>query len=163
MLLSLQAAVLEGSLGAGYRGAAFAVAAVFGARILSTVLFGAVLLGPLTALTAPGGPVDRRWLMIGTDGLRLALLVVAPLWIDWMPDKALMMILITVFVAGAGERLWAIAKESAAPALLPAPPPEGAAVRPLPDHLDAFRRLSLRTNFLAVPRRGRAGGRRADR
>ncbi|MFJ8869065.1 dTMP kinase [Streptomyces sp. NPDC102473] len=151
VLLSLQAAVLEGSFGAGYRGAAFAVAAVFGARILSTVLFGAVLLGPLTALTAPGGPVDRRWLMIGADGLRLALLIVAPLWIDWMPDKALMMILITVFVAGVGERLWAVAKESAAPALLPAPPPEGAAVRPLPDHLDALRRLSLRTNFLAVP------------
>ncbi|WP_406463181.1 dTMP kinase [Streptomyces sp. NBC_00111] len=151
VLLSLQAAVLEGSFGAGYRGAAFAVAAVFGARILSTVLFGAVLLGPLTALTAPAGPVDRRWLMIGADGLRLALLIVAPLWIDWMPDKALMMILITVFVAGVGERLWAVAKESAAPALLPAPPPEGAAVRPLPDHLDALRRLSLRTNFLAVP------------
>ncbi|MEV8229289.1 dTMP kinase [Streptomyces sp. NPDC079167] len=151
VLLSLQAAVLEGSFGAGYRGAAFAVAAVFGARILSTVLFGAVLLGPLTALTAPGGPIDRRWLMIGADALRLALLVVAPLWIDWMPDKALMMILITVFVAGAGERLWAVAKESAAPALLPAPPPEGAAVRPLPDHLDALRRLSLRTNFLSVP------------
>ncbi|MBM7437587.1 dTMP kinase [Streptomyces sp. HB132] len=151
VLLSLQAAVLEGSFGAGYRGAAFAVAAVFGARILSTVLFGAVLLGPLTALMAPAGPVDRRWLMIGADGLRLALLVVAPLWIDWMPDKALMMILITVFVTGAGERLWSVAKESAAPALLPAPPLEGAAVRPLPDHLDALRRLSLRTNFLAVP------------
>ncbi|MCX5411725.1 dTMP kinase [Streptomyces sp. NBC_00059] len=151
VLLSLQAAVLEGSFGAGYRGAAFAVAAVFGARILSTVLFGAVLLGPLTALTAPAGPVDRRWLMIGADGLRLALLVVAPLWIDWMPDKALMMILITVFVAGVGERLWTVAKESAAPALLPPPPPEGAAVRPLPDHLDALRRLSLRTDFLAVP------------
>jgi dTMP kinase len=151
VLLSLQAAVLEGSFGAGYRGAAFAVAAVFGARILSTVLFGAVLLGPLTALTAPDGPLDRRWLMIGADGLRLALLVVAPLWIDWMPDKALMMILITVFVAGAGERLWTVAKESAAPALLPAQPPEGAVVRPLPDRLDALRRLSLRTNFLAVP------------
>ncbi|WP_250288528.1 dTMP kinase [Streptomyces atroolivaceus] len=151
VLLSLQAAVLEGSFGAGYRGAAFAVAAVFGARILSTVLFGAVLLGPLTALTAPGGPVDRRWLMIGADAFRLALLVVAPLWIDWMPDKALMMILITVFLAGTGERLWSVAKESAAPALLPAPPLEGAAVRPLPDHLDALRRLSLRTNFLAVP------------
>ncbi|MET7365338.1 dTMP kinase [Streptomyces sp. NPDC005566] len=151
VLLSLQAAVLEGSFGAGYRGAAFAVAAVFGARIISTVLFGAVLLGPLTALTAPGGPVDRRWLMIGADGLRLALLVVAPLWIDWMPDKALMMILITVFVTGVGERLWTVAKESAAPALLPAPPPEGATVRPLPDHLDALRRLSLRTNFLAIP------------
>ncbi|MGK3090673.1 dTMP kinase [Streptomyces sp. WAC01490] len=151
VLLSLQAAVLEGSFGAGYRGAAFAVAAVFGARILSTVLFGAVLLGPLTSLTAPGGKLDRRWLMIGTDALRLALLIIAPLWIDWVPDKAPMMILITVFVTGAAERLWTVAKESAAPALLPAPPIEGAAVRPLPDHLDALRRLSLRTNFLAVP------------
>ncbi|MEU1370271.1 dTMP kinase [Streptomyces sp. NPDC005803] len=151
VLLSLQAAVLEGSFGSGYRGAAFAVAAVFGARIISTLLFGAVLLGPLTALAAPGGPLDRRWLMIGTDGLRLALLVVAPLWIDWTPDNALMMILITVFVAGAGERLWTVAKESAAPALLPAPPIEGAAVRPLPDHLDPLRRLSLRTDFAAVP------------
>ncbi|MGW1295096.1 dTMP kinase [Streptomyces sp. NPDC002533] len=151
VLLSLQAAVLEGSFGTGYRGAAFAVAAVFGARILSTLFFGAVLLGPLTSLTEPGGKLDRRWLMIGVDGLRLALLVVAPLWIDWTPDKALMMILITVFVAGAGERLWAVAKDSAAPALLPGPPLEGAAVRPLPDHLDALRRLSLRTNFLAVP------------
>ncbi|MFI5632168.1 dTMP kinase [Streptomyces sp. NPDC051664] len=151
VLLSLQAAVLEGSFGSGYRGAAFAVAAVFGARILATLLFGAVLLGPLTTLTAPGGPLDRRWLMIGADGLRLALLVVAPLWIDWMPDKALMMILITVFVTGIGERLWTIAKDSAAPALLPAPPAEGAAVRPLPDHLDALRRLSLRTDFAAVP------------
>ncbi|MFE7324215.1 dTMP kinase [Streptomyces sp. NPDC057565] len=151
VLLSLQAAVLEGSFGSGYRGAAFAVAAVFGARILATLLFGAVLLGPLTTLTAPGGPLDRRWLMIGADGLRLALLVVAPLWIDWTPGRALMMILITVFVTGACERLWTVAKESAAPALLPSPPPEGAAVRPLPDHLDALRRLSLRTDFAAVP------------
>ncbi|MEE1745133.1 dTMP kinase [Streptomyces sp. JV184] len=151
VLMSLQAAVLEGSFGAGYRGAAFAVAAVFGARILATLLFGAVLLGPLTTLTAPGGPLDRRWLMIGTDGLRLALLVVAPLWIDWMPDKALMMILITVFVVGAAERLWTVAKDGAAPALLPGPPPEGAAVRPLPDHLDALRRLSIRTDFAAIP------------
>ncbi|WP_103536203.1 dTMP kinase [Streptomyces sp. SM11] len=151
VLLSLQAAVLEGSFGTGYRGAAFAVAAVLGARILSTLFFGAVLLGPLTSLAGPGGKLDRRWLMIGVDGLRLALLVVAPLWIDWTPDKALMMILITVFVTGAGERLWAVAKDSAAPALLPAPPLEGAAVRPLPDHLDALRRLSLRTDFLAVP------------
>ncbi|MEU3654641.1 dTMP kinase [Streptomyces sp. NPDC032161] len=151
VLMSLQAAVQEGSFGAGYRGAAFAVAAVFGARILATLIFGAVLLGPLTTLTAPGGPLDRRWLMIGTDGLRLALLVVAPLWIDWMPAQALMMILITVFVVGAAERLWTVAKDGAAPALLPAPPPEGAAVRPLPDHLDALRRLSLRTDFAAIP------------
>ncbi|THA62395.1 dTMP kinase [Streptomyces sp. A0958] len=151
VLLSLQAAVIEGSFGTGYRGAAFAVAAVFGARIISTLLFGAVLLGPLTTLTAPGGPLDRRWLMIGADGLRLALLVVAPLWIDWTPANALTLILVTVFVTGAAERLWTVAKESAAPALLPAPPIEGAAVRPLPDHLDTLRRLSLRTDFAAVP------------
>ncbi|WP_335936766.1 dTMP kinase [Streptomyces sp. PTD5-9] len=156
VLMSLQAAVLEGSFGAGYRGAAFAVATVFGARILATLLFGAVLLGPLTTLTAPDGPLDRRWLMIGTDGLRLALLVVAPLWIDWMPRQALLMILVTVFVTGAAERLWTIAKDGAAPALLPAPPPQGAAVRPLPDHLDALRRLSLRTGFVAIPVAGAA-------
>ena len=79
--------------------------------------------------------------MIGADGLRLALLVVAPLWIDWTPDNALALLLVTVFVTGVAERFWTVARESAAPALLPAPPPEGAAVRPLPDHLDALRRL----------------------
>lgn len=67
------------------------------------------------------------------------------------PDKALGFLLGTVFVVGAAERLWTVAREGAAPALLPAPPLEGAAVRPLPDHLDALRRLSLRTGFLAVP------------
>ncbi|MCT4354607.1 dTMP kinase [Streptomyces sp. Je 1-79] len=151
VLLGLQAAVSEGAFGGGYRGAAFAVAAVIGARLLASVLFGAVLLGPLTTLTGPAGLLDRRWTMIGADGLRVALLVIAPLWIDWVPNKALGFLLGTVFVVGAAERLWTVAREGAAPALLPAPPPEGAAVRPLPDHLDALRRLSLRTGFLAVP------------
>ncbi|MBP0456493.1 dTMP kinase [Streptomyces bomunensis] len=89
--------------------------------------------------------------MIVTDAVRLALLIVAPLWIDWTPDRALWILLGTVFVAGVAERFWTVAKDSAAPALLPPPPPEGDAVRPLPDHLDALRRLSLRTSFLAVP------------
>ncbi|MET9799496.1 dTMP kinase [Streptomyces sp. NPDC006368] len=151
VLLALQAAVTEGAFGGGYRGAAFAVAAVFGARILATFLFGAVLLGPMTALTAPTGPLDRRWTMVGADGLRVGLLVVAPLWIDWTPGKALAFVLITAFLAGVAERFWTIAKEGAAPALLPAPPPEGATVRPLPDHMDALRRLSLRTGFAAIP------------
>ncbi|MEV6423388.1 dTMP kinase [Streptomyces sp. NPDC051662] len=211
LLLSLQAAIAEGSFGAGYRGVAFAVAAVFGARVLATLLFGAVLLGPLTALIAPsggagakktadaagtagtaetsaapeasvgsgvsevsgasgatpvkkpatsgksakpardGGPLDRRWTMIAADILRLALLIVAPLWLEWTPDRALPILLSTVFVVGVAERFWTVAKESAAPALLPPPPLEGAAVRPLPDHLDALRRLSLRTSFAAVP------------
>ncbi|MFF2301966.1 dTMP kinase [Streptomyces sp. NPDC058128] len=151
VLLGLQAAVTEGALGGGERGAAFAVAAVVGARLLASVLFGAVLLGPLTALTGPGGALDRRWTMIGADGVRIALLVIAPLWIDWTPGNALWYLLGTVFVTGAAERLWTVSREGAAPALLPAPPIEGGVVRPLPDHLGALRRLSQRTTFLAVP------------
>ncbi|MBH5335736.1 dTMP kinase [Streptomyces pactum] len=151
MLLSLQAAAAEGSFGGGYRGAAFAVAALLGARLLATVLFGAALLGPVSALVGPSGPLDRRWTMVGADGVRLALLVVAPLWIDWTPGDALAWLLITAFVAGVAERVWTVAKDDAAPAMLPAPPPEGAAVRPLPDHLDALRRLSLRITFVTLP------------
>lgn len=151
VLLALQAAISEGSFGGGYRGVAFAVATVFGARVLATLLFGAVLLGPLTSLTSQDGPLDRRWTMVGADGLRAALLIVAPLWIDWTPDNALAVLLVTVFVTGVAERFWTVCRESAAPALLPGPPPEGATVRPLPDHMDALRRLSLRTSFLAVP------------
>ncbi|MEV6397226.1 dTMP kinase [Streptomyces sp. NPDC051907] len=151
LLLALQAAVSAGSFGDGYRGAAFAVAAVLGARVLATLLFGAVLLGPMTTLTAPNGPLDRRWTMIGADGVRVALLVIAPLWIDWTPDSALAMLLVTAFVTGVAERFWTVAREGAAPALLPAPPLEGAAVRPLPDHLDALRRLWLRTGFVVIP------------
>ncbi|MDC0770679.1 dTMP kinase [Streptomyces sp. HD] len=151
VLLALQAAIAEGSFGGGYRGVAFAVATVFGVRILATLLFGAVLLGPLTSLTSQEGPLDRRWTMVGADGLRVALLIVAPLWIDWTPDNALAVLLVTVFVTGVAERFWTVCRESAAPALLPPPPPEGATVRPLPDHMDALRRLSLRTGFVAIP------------
>ncbi|MFI7017180.1 dTMP kinase [Streptomyces sp. NPDC050164] len=151
VVLALQAAIAEGSFGGGYRGVAFAVATVFGVRILATLLFGAVLLGPLTALTSQDGPLDRRWTMVGADGLRAALLIVAPLWIDWMPEDALAVLLVTAFVTGVAERLWTVCRESAAPALLPPPPPEGATVRPLPDHMDALRRLSLRTGFVSIP------------
>ncbi|MFI0716610.1 dTMP kinase [Streptomyces inhibens] len=166
VLLALQAALYvplggEAVFGGGYRGAALAVTAVFAARMLAMLLFGAVLLGPLSALTSPAarraggppssGPLDRRWTMIGADVLRLALLVVAPLWIDWTPTDALAWLLVTVFVTGVGERFWTVARESAAPGLLPTPPPEGAAVRPLPDNMDALRRLSLRTTFVSLP------------
>ncbi|GGO56956.1 dTMP kinase [Streptomyces lasiicapitis] len=151
VMLVLQAAIAEGSFGGGYRGVAIAVTAVFGARVLATLLFGAVLLGPLTSLTSPDGPLDRRWTMVGADGVRAALLICAPLWIDWTPANALAMLLVTAFVIGVGERFWTVARESAAPALLPAPPLEGATVRPLPDHMDALRRLSLRTGFVALP------------
>ncbi|MFG3152196.1 dTMP kinase [Streptomyces sp. NPDC048219] len=151
VLLAVQAAIGAGSFGGGYRGVAFAVATVFGVRVLATLLFGAVLLGPLTSLTSQDGPLDRRWTMVGADGLRAALLIVAPLWIDWTPQDALAVLLVTGFVTGVAERFWTVCRESAAPALLPAPPPEGATVRPLPDHMDALRRLSLRTGFVAIP------------
>ncbi|MFF4725158.1 dTMP kinase [Streptomyces mirabilis] len=151
VILVLQAAIAEGSFGGGYRGVALAVAAVFGARILATLLFGAVLLGPLTSLTSQEGPLDRRWTMVGADGLRAVLMLIAPLWIDWTPDNALAALLVLAFVTGVAERFWTVCRESAAPALLPPPPLEGATVRPLPDHLDALRRLSLRTAFVAVP------------
>ncbi|WP_406443466.1 dTMP kinase [Streptomyces sp. NBC_01613] len=151
VLLALQAAISEGSFGGGYRGVAFAVATVFGVRILATLLFGAVLLGPLTSLTSQEGLLDRRWTMVGADGVRVLALIVAPLWIDWTPDDALAVVLVTAFVTGVAERFWTVCRESAAPALLPAPPPEGATVRPLPDHMDALRRLSLRTSFVAIP------------
>ncbi|QEU92815.1 dTMP kinase [Streptomyces kanamyceticus] len=151
VILTLQAAISEAAFGGGYRGVALAITAVFGARVLATLLFGAVLLGPLTSLTSPDGPLDRRWTMVGADAVRAALLIVAPLWIDWTPDNALAMILVTSFVIGVAERFWTVARESAAPALLPAPPLEGATVRPLPDHMEALRRLSLRTGFVALP------------
>ncbi|MFF4270154.1 dTMP kinase [Streptomyces sp. NPDC001536] len=151
VVLALQAAIAEGSFGGGYRGVAFAVATVFGVRILATLLFGAVLLGPLTSLTSQEGPLDRRWTMVGADAVRTLALIVAPLWIDWTPDNALAVLLVTAFVIGVAERFWTVCRESAAPALLPAPPPEGATVRPLPDHMDALRRLSLRTGFVAIP------------
>ncbi|MFF4909795.1 dTMP kinase [Streptomyces sp. NPDC001260] len=151
VLLALQAAISEGSFGGNYRGVAFAVATVFAVRILATLLFGAVLLGPLTSLTSHDGPLDRRWTMVGADAVRVLALIVAPLWIDWTPDHALAILLVTAFVTGVAERFWTVCRESAAPALLPAPPPEGATVRPLPDHMDALRRLSLRTTFVAIP------------
>ncbi|MFF7022142.1 dTMP kinase [Streptomyces klenkii] len=151
LLLSLQAAVAEGSFGGGYRGAALAVAAVIAARLLATLLFGAVLLGPVTSLIAPAGPLDRRWTMLGADGVRAGLLVVAPLWLGWTGNRALAFLLISAFLIGVAERVWTAVKDSTAPALLPAPALEGSAVRPLPDHYDALRRLSLRTSFVSLP------------
>ncbi|MER5489693.1 dTMP kinase [Streptomyces sp. NPDC002490] len=151
VLLTLRAALSEAAFGGEYRGAALAVAAVLGARALATLLTGAVLLGPLTSLTSPGGYLDRRWTMITADGLRAVLLILAPLWLDWTPGSALTLLLVTAFVLGVAERFWTVCRESAAPALLPAPPAEGTAVRPLPDHLGTLRALFLRTGFVSLP------------
>ncbi|MEW2523183.1 dTMP kinase [Actinacidiphila alni] len=147
--LAVQAAAADGAYGGGYRGVSLAVAAVFAARLVATLLFGAVLLGPLSALTAEGGKLDRRWTMIGADAVRLGLFIVAPLWITWSQHNALTWLLVTAFVTGIAERLWAVAKDGAAPLLLP--PPGDTSVRPAPDHLATLHRLDLRTSFSALP------------
>jgi dTMP kinase len=148
--LTAQAAGAAGAFGGGYRGVALATAAVLAARLAATVLFGAALLGPLSAATAESGPLDRRWTMIGADGVRLALFIVAPLWITWTPDSAYVWLLVTAFAVGMAERLWAVAKDGAAPLLLPAPSAD-ATVRPAPDRLATLHRLDLRTSFVALP------------
>jgi dTMP kinase len=149
LVLTVQATIAANAFGGGYRGVALGVAALFAARLIATLLFGAVLLGPLTALTAEKGPLDRRWTMIGADGIRLALFIVAPLWITWSQHSAHNWLLVTAFVAGLAERLWAVAKDGAAPGLLPSP--GDTSVRPAPDHLATLHRLDLRTSFVALP------------
>ncbi|MBY8881409.1 dTMP kinase [Actinacidiphila acidipaludis] len=149
LLLTVQAVASSHAFQGGYRGAAFAASAVFAARMVATLLFGAVLLGPLSALTAEGGPLDRRWTMIGADAVRLALFIIAPLWITWVPDSAHIWLLVTAFVTGAADRLWAVAKDGAAPVLLP--PSGDTSVRPGPDRLATLHRLDLRTSFVALP------------
>ena len=100
----------------------------------------------------PDGPLDRRWTMIGADGVRLALLIVAPA-VDRLDRR-------TTPSPGCSSPPSSPASPSASgpsprtarrPRCCPRPPPEGAAVRPLPDHLDALRRLDLRTGFVALP------------
>ncbi len=149
LVLTVQATSAAHSFGGGFRGIAFAIAAVFGARLVAVLLFGTVLLGPLTALTAEKGPLDRRWTMIGADAVRLALFIVAPLWITWSQGNAHIWLLVTAFVTGLAERLWTVAKDGAAPGLLPAP--GDTSVRPAPDHLATLHRLDLRTTFVALP------------
>ncbi|MGW9598994.1 dTMP kinase [Streptomyces albidoflavus] len=151
VVLAFHTSLAQGAFGGGYQGAAFTVSVVLGVRVLATLLFGAVLLGPVSSLTAPDGPLDRRWTMVVADGLRAALLIVAPLWIDWTPDTALATLLVTVFVLGVAERFWTVCRESAAPALLPAPAAGADAVHPLPDRSEALHRLFLRTTFAGVP------------
>ncbi|NJQ07652.1 dTMP kinase [Streptomyces lonarensis] len=151
VLLVIPAAFTSGALGDGERGVLFAVVLVIAVRILATGAVGALLPGHIGKLLAESGPLDRRWTMIGADGVRAALLIVAPLWINWLPGSALVYLLVTALLLGVAERVWAIARDTAAPGLLPPPPPEGAAVRPLPAHGEALRTLWVRASFLAVP------------
>lgn len=157
LALTVIAAALGGQFGDLPRSLAFAVAAVMAVRLAATVLVGAALLGPVHGLL--NGKLDRRWTMLGADLLRAVLIGVAPWWIVWLgsgakPSGAATYLLLgTVFVTGAAERVWAIAKAAAAPALLPPANPFAPAAeqRPSAANLDTVRTLDRRTGWATVP------------
>ncbi|WP_371497957.1 dTMP kinase [Kitasatospora sp. NBC_00374] len=150
--LTVVAAVLGGQFGSGsgYRQFALALAAVFGARLLATLLFGAALLGPVHKLVAR---MDGRWTLFGADALRAVLIGIAPWWVTWTADSAVWALLATVFVTGAAERVWTIGKAAAVPGLLPAADPYAPAAerRPSDASLDAVRTLDARTGWATIP------------
>lgn len=159
LALTVIAAALGQQFGDLPRSLAFAVSAVFVARLAATLLFGAALLGPLHQLV--GTKLDRRWTLLGTDVLRAVLIGLAPWWVIWFPataanpstGAATYALLATVFVTGAAERIWTIGKDAAAPALLPPVNPHApfAEQRPSAANLDTVRTLDLRTGWATVP------------
>ncbi|WP_344463024.1 dTMP kinase [Kitasatospora kazusensis] len=151
LVLGWAAAAAQGPFGHGYRGEAFAVAAVLAARLLASGLFGAALLGPLHRLV--GGRLDRRWTLLGADVLRAVLIGVAPWWLTWTHGSAVYLLLGTAFLTGAAERVWSVTKGAAVPGLLPPADPYAPAAeqRPSAAELDTVRRLDLRTGWATVP------------
>ncbi|WP_035847623.1 dTMP kinase [Kitasatospora azatica] len=152
LALTVTAASSAEQFGGGYRGVAFALTLVFAVRLLAAGLLGVLLLGPLHRLLSTW--VDRRWTLIGADGLRAALVAVAPWWSVWTHGSAATYALFgTVFAAGAAERVWSAAKGAAAPALLPAANPYAPTgeQRPSAANLDTLRTLDLRTGWATVP------------
>ncbi|WP_033822957.1 dTMP kinase [Kitasatospora sp. MBT63] len=145
--LTVIAALVGGQFGHGYRQLALALAAAFGARLLATLLFGAVLLGPVHRLV--GGRLDGRWSLFGADALRAVLIGIAPWWVTWAPGSAVWALLATAFATGAAERVWTIGKAAAVPGLLPYAP--AAERRPSAASLDAVRTLDARTGWAALP------------
>ncbi|MEY9848272.1 dTMP kinase [Streptacidiphilus sp. BW17] len=144
LALTVVAVVGAQALGGGYAGVMFAVAAVFGARIVGTLVFGAVLLAPLAQLTQR---LDRRWLLVVAEALRGALLACSVFWVVWTGAKAWVWLLVTVFVTAALERLIVVTRESFVEQLLPAPTPGHPPVdqRPVLLHIDLW------TGYATVP------------
>ncbi|MBB0247326.1 dTMP kinase, partial [Streptomyces alkaliphilus] len=125
LVLTFQAAAVAGALGGGERGVVLSLALLLAVRIGAGVLVGTLLLDPLAKLVSADGPLDRRWTLVGADGVRVVALVLAPLWVDWTPGTAWVWLLVTALVLAVAERVWTITRDAAAPALLPPPPPEG--------------------------------------
>ncbi len=144
LMLTWTAAGDNGVFGDTDRGLLLTVAAVFGARLVGTVLFGAALLGPVAQLTHR---LDRRWTLLGADVLRVVLLALAPFWTVWASSQATIWLLVTVFLAAVAERFATVVRESTGPQLLPTADP---GTTPL-DQRPALRRIDRWTGYATVP------------
>ena len=144
LALAVHAVIGAQALGGGYAATLFALAAAFGARILGTVLFGAVLLAPLAQLTRR---LDRRQLLIGAEALRAALLGCALFWVSWAGVKAWIWLLVTLFLTAALERVVTVTRESFAEALLPSATPG----HPPVDQRPVLRHIDLWTGYASIP------------
>ncbi|MEU9042478.1 MULTISPECIES: dTMP kinase [unclassified Kitasatospora] len=157
LALTVIAAALGGRFGDLPRSLAFALAAVLAVRVAATGLVGVALLGPVHRLVA--GKLDRRWTLVGADALRALLIGLAPWWTVWLGSgskpsgAATYVLLATVFVTGAAERVWGIAKAAAVPGLLPPANPYAPAAeqRPAAANLETVRGIDRFTGWVTVP------------
>ncbi|MFF3001654.1 dTMP kinase [Kitasatospora sp. NPDC057940] len=157
LALTVIAVALGGRFGDLPRSLAFAVTAVLAVRLAATGLVGVALLGPVHRLVA--GRLDRRWTLFGADALCALLIGLAPWWTVWLGSGpkpsggAAYVLLATVFVTGAAERVRAIAKDAAVPGLLPPADPYAPAAeqRPAAAHLDTVRSIDRFTGWATLP------------
>ena len=156
LALTVIAAAQAGQFGDLPRSLAFATAAVLAVRVVATGLVGVALLEPVHQLVA--GKLDRRWTLFGADALRALLIGIAPWWTVWLGSgpkpsgAATYVLLATVFLTGAAERVWGIAKAAAVPGLLPPANPYAPAAeqRPAAANLDTVRSLDRFTGWVTV-------------
>ncbi|MEU4113369.1 dTMP kinase [Kitasatospora sp. NPDC028055] len=157
LALTVIAVAQGGQLGDLPRSLAFAVAAVLAVRVAATGLVGVALLEPVHQLVA--GKLDRRWTLVGSDALSALLIGLAPWWTVWLGSGpkpsggATYVLLATVFLTGAAERVRGIARAVAVPGLLPpanpyAPAPEQ---RSAAANLDTVRSIDRFTGWVTVP------------
>ncbi|MFG2843806.1 dTMP kinase [Kitasatospora sp. NPDC048296] len=157
LALTVIAAAQGGQFGDLPRSLAFATAAVLAVRVAATGLVGVALLEPLHQLVA--GKLDRRWTLFGADALRALLIGLAPWWTVWLSagprpsGAATYVLLATVFLTGAAERVWGIAKAAVVPGLLPPASPyvPAAEQRPTAANLDTVRSIDRFTGWATVP------------
>ncbi|MBD0691219.1 dTMP kinase, partial [Streptomyces sp. CBMA123] len=158
LALTVIAAAQGGQFGELPRSLAFATAAVLAARVAATGLVGVALLEPVHQLVA--GKLDRRWTLFGADALSALLIGLAPWWTVWLGSSgskpsgaATYVLLATVFLTGAAERVRGIAKAAAVPGLLPPANPYAPAAeqRPAAANLDTVRSIDRFTGWVTVP------------